>query len=78
MSVLLVSEVSTRRDYWRNTAVTPTSLPCPLKVSQSFLRIVQILVAEKLGKEFLSGQPKGSKIGQGKIRRHGNIHKSSL
>ena len=54
------------------------SLPCPLKVSQSFLRIVQILVAEKLGKEFLSGQPKGSKIGQRKIGRHGNIHKSSF
>src|ERR1039457_6725456 len=26
MSALLVSEVSTRRDYWRNTAVTPTEI----------------------------------------------------
>jgi hypothetical protein len=26
MSALLVSEVSTRRDYWRNTAVTPTEV----------------------------------------------------
>jgi hypothetical protein len=26
MSALLVSKVSTRRDYWRNTAVTPTKI----------------------------------------------------
>jgi hypothetical protein len=26
MSALLVSEVSTRRDYWRNIAVTPTEI----------------------------------------------------
>jgi len=26
MSALLVSEVSTRRDYWRNIAVTPTKI----------------------------------------------------
>jgi len=26
MSALLVSEVLTRRDYWRNTAVTPTKI----------------------------------------------------
>jgi hypothetical protein len=31
---------------------------------------------EKLGKEFLSGEPKRSKIGQGKIGRHGDVHKS--
>src|ERR1700740_2060349 len=33
MSALLVSEVSTRRDYWRNTAVTPT------KIQSSWRRI---------------------------------------
>src|SRR6266550_7718013 len=33
MSALLVSEVSRRRDYWRNTAVTPT------KIQSSWRRI---------------------------------------
>jgi len=33
MSALLVSEVSRRRDYWRNTAVTPT------KIQSSWQRI---------------------------------------
>src|SRR4029077_16107309 len=33
MSALLVSKVSTRRDYWRNTAVTPT------KIQSSWRRI---------------------------------------
>src|SRR5882762_4393544 len=34
MSALLVSEVSTRRDYWRSTAVTPT------KIQSSWRRIL--------------------------------------
>jgi hypothetical protein len=54
------------------------SLPRPLKVSQFFLRIIQILVAEKFGEETLSSQVKGSKILQREIGRHKNIHKSSM
>jgi hypothetical protein len=40
------------------------SLPCPLKVSQFFLRIVQVLVAKKFGKETLSCDCKGPVVGK--------------
>lgn len=49
------------------TVAVAHSLPCPLKVPQFFLRIIQILVADKLGKKPCAAIPKARKSIVGKL-----------